>query len=110
MNTTVLITEGSATVGANSPVAQGAFSVKVNPNPIVDSITWTLETAQTLENLSFSLVDMQGKVLRRQDGNQVQSGKNQYVWRVTDLPTGLYLLKVTSPQWGESSIFLSKVH
>ena len=108
LNTTVLIIEGSPTIGENSPAAQNIFSVKVNPNPILDTVHWILETAQPLENISFTLVDMHGKILRKQDLDRVDAGQTQYKWDVTDIPAGLYLLKTTSAQWGESVIMIYK--
>lgn len=75
------------------PIAERAsISLSLYPNPTVDYLNVHYYNKTTKENLTFSVVDMQGRVLSRFETYD-QSDKT-YIVPVSDLVVGMYVLEV----------------
>ena len=70
------------------------FSMEVFPNPVINQ--FTLKLNEPNEAVSYiSILDMTGKVLRQ---NVMPIGTSQLELDMHSFPTGLYLIRYTSPQ------------
>jgi hypothetical protein len=75
------------------PIAEGpSISLSLYPNPTVDYLNVHYYNQTTKENLTFSVVDMQGRVLSSFETYD-QSDKT-YIVPVSDLVVGMYVLEV----------------
>jgi hypothetical protein len=75
------------------PIAERAsISLSLYPNPTVDYLNVHYYNKETKEHLTFSVVDMQGRVLSRFETYD-QSDKT-YIVPVSDLVVGMYVLEV----------------
>jgi hypothetical protein len=75
------------------PIAERAsISLSLYPNPTVDYLNVHYYNQTTKEHLTFSVVDMQGRVLSRFETYD-QSDKT-YIVPVSDLVVGMYVLEV----------------
>lgn len=69
-------------------------SVGVYPNPVNDFLTITYEAKETISNITFDLMDMNGRVVKSLGGQSGISGMNQGRVDVSDLNKGVYLLTI----------------
>ena len=76
------------TLATNENVVQS--NISVYPNPVKDFLTVDFNT-EKLENSSYQLFDASGKIIIQ--GN-LKSAKSQI--SANDLPTGMYLLRITN--------------
>ena len=78
------------TVGVEDEVEKE--SIKIYPNPVTDILT--IETTETLDNQTITILDMLGKTILSQ---QLSFGKNNI--NMGDIPSGTYILKVGNTTW-----------
>lgn len=80
-------------------------SVGVYPNPVNDVLTITYEAKETISNITFDLMDMNGRVVKSLGGQSGISGMNQGRVDVSDLNKGIYLLTIKA----DNSIVTKKI-
>lgn len=74
----------------------GMFSVHLWPNPVSSELSIVFHTPVALP-VSFGIFDTTGR-LHAFRNEQAQPGENFLLWSIEDLPSGLYLLNVQSPE------------
>lgn len=82
-------------VEENSPFS----SIGVYPNPVNDILTVSYEAAQTINNVSFTLLDMNGRVVKSLGNQSEISGFNQGKINLSDLNKGVYLLNIKADNY-----------
>lgn len=80
----------TTSIEENSPFA----SVGVYPNPVNDILTVTYETKETINNITFDLMDLNGRIVKSLGGQSSVSGMNQGRINISDLNKGVYLLTI----------------
>lgn len=68
--------------------------IRVFPNPVKDELQVAIE-AQRSGELSLSLLSIDGKLLRARE-QMIHTGSNRTSIQVTDLPAGMYLLRIST--------------
>ncbi len=94
VNQTITVVEGQAS-GLNNPV-NSALKIQVAPNPIGDTLNWTLVNDKPIRQGRFELVDIQGKVVRSKGAMQVDAGSHAFQFSTAHLPNGVYALRLIS--------------
>ena len=69
-------------------------SVGVYPNPVNDILTVTYEAKETINNITFDLMDMNGRIVKSLGTQSGVSGINQGKINIADLNKGIYLLSI----------------
>lgn len=69
------------------------FSVRLSPNPTAEQLDVTLE-AQEPEELAADIFSFSGQLMIKGGLIQVLPGENRYVYQVSDLPAGIYFLRI----------------
>jgi hypothetical protein len=100
--TTELIS--AASVEENSPFN----NLGVYPNPVNDVLTITYEVAEELNNLSFTLVDINGKIVKALGSQQGVVGFNQGKVSLSDINSGVYLLNITTDNYSVTKRIIKK--
>ena len=72
--------------------AKGLISLSVYPNPTSDYLNIHYQSLETGVELTFSILDMQGRVIRRYESSDIAD--KTYILPTFDLMTGLYILEV----------------
>lgn len=94
VNQTITVVEGQAS-GVNNPV-NNALKLQVAPNPIGDTLNWTLVNEKPFRQGRFELMDAQGKVVLSKGAMQVDPGVHSFQFSTTHLPSGVYALRLIS--------------
>lgn len=94
VNQTITVVEGQAS-GVNNPV-NNALKLQVAPNPISDTLNWTLVNDKPIRQGRFELMDAQGKVVRSKGAMQVDAGSHGFQFSTAHLPNGVYALRLIS--------------
>lgn len=76
--------------------------LNIYPNPFSDILTIDIELA-TAQQLKVELVDINGKVVHILTDKNLTAGINTLSVNTTDLSKGNYIIRITSPQLGETS-------
>lgn len=84
----------TSSVTAVSEIEALGAEIRVFPNPVKDVLQLAIE-AQRSGQLELSLLSVEGKLLRRQS-NQIHTGFNRTQLNVSDLPAGMYLLRIST--------------
>lgn len=79
-----------------------ANSLYIFPNPASSDIYLQLDL-QADRNLSFYLYDLKGKLILKEDKGMKNSGKVVEKFNVSSIPSGIYILKITSGNSSTSS-------
>ena len=74
------------------PINQ-SVKIKNYPNPFKNQTTIEYELSQA-GNVSLSLIDVNGRLLKRLFAGQKQKGKHSFQLNSLDLSTGIYLVKL----------------
>jgi hypothetical protein len=80
----------TASINENSLLS----SVGVYPNPVNDILTVTYEAKETINSITFDLIDMNGRIVKSLGGQNGVSGMNQGRINISDLNKGVYLLSI----------------
>ena len=75
------------------------------PNPVNDLANVAFETGNT-SNVSIAVVDLQGKVIQSKDLGKKPAGKHRVNLNTQDLPSGMYLIKVTAGKSSKTGKFI----
>jgi len=94
VNQTITVVEGQAS-GVHNPV-NSALKIQVAPNPIGDSLNWTLVSEKPFRQGRFELMDAQGKVVLSKGVAQLAPGSHVFQSSTTHLPNGIYSLRLIS--------------
>lgn len=69
--------------------------LSVYPNPTLGALTIEYSLAQPSENLSFSLYDLNGKLIKKASFTDIAAGAHQHHWDLPkESPQGVYLLRL----------------
>jgi len=70
--------------------------VTMYPNPVYEQLTIELDMDNDVSNLKIQLLDRLGKLVKADmiDANDIRAGKNQFDIDVTNIPDGMYNVKI----------------
>lgn len=85
----LLQTTTGFSTGDNTPVA----NLNVFPNPANENMSIDFEITQSSE-VNLSITDLTGKNIQEIFAGKLTSGKYNYPWSVTNIPSGLYLVNI----------------
>lgn len=81
-------------VTAISEIEELGAEIRVFPNPVKENLQIAIE-AQRSGNLALTLLSVEGKILQHQE-QMIHTGFNRTQMNVADLPTGMYLLRLST--------------
>lgn len=79
--------------GSNTQTTIYSSDFQIVPNPAGKKGFWVWLNPETHENTEFSLIDMNGKTLSRQN---IGSDKKSFYWEIKDLAKGIYIVQTRS--------------
>ena len=79
-----------------------ALSIKVYPNPVVNSLNITL--GNTYQDINVQVYSITGQVIKKVN----QTNKEEFNFNVSDLPSGSYILNINADGNTNSTIILKK--
>ena len=65
------------------------------PNPASDALTLRFDLKES-ENMTIQVFDYQGAMLKNFNNQRFQKGQNEKLLSVSDLPKGMYIVKLSS--------------
>ena len=78
------------------------YPVEVSPNPTKDRVTVKVSALGIDGRMSIHLTDLTGKILQK---GKIESGTSQANFDITDLPSGIYLVRI----WSDSFFHVEKL-
>ncbi|OYU94679.1 MAG: hypothetical protein CFE21_15490 [Bacteroidetes bacterium B1(2017)] len=83
--------------------ANAAFSqVSLFPNPANNQFTVSLNLVHA-NTVSVELMDVTGKVVLSTENNKLQSGVNEVIFNTSEMPQGVYFVRISTPESSLSS-------
>ena len=92
-DTQILLTENNSSVGA-ATWNTVPFRLTVAPNPVEDTLRFTLESETVLTPVVYTLSHPDGRVFRTQSAAQLPAGRTTVEWSTANLSPGMYWLTV----------------
>lgn len=82
------------TTGVNNIFSLNEFDVNIYPNPVSDqaSIVFNIEESSKVR---VEAIDFTGKTIQTIIDGQLPGGSNKVLWNVTNLPNGIYYVRIT---------------
>ncbi len=79
----------------NSILDANVSNIFVSPNPFQDFITLNVSLVEET-NVSYSICDIQGKVILSNESNNYKAGENKFNINMSNFAQGMYLVKVNA--------------
>jgi Secretion system C-terminal sorting domain/Metallo-peptidase family M12 len=73
-------------------------NIKVYPNPVKNTITVDFEITSADQPINFKLTDVQGREMLNQTFAPISKGRGQKQLDISNIPTGVYLLKLQNQE------------
>lgn len=89
----ILLTENNSSVGA-AAWNTVPFRLTVAPNPVEDTLHFTLESETVLMPVAYTLSHPDGRVFRTESAAQLPAGRTTVEWSTANLSPGMYWLTV----------------
>jgi hypothetical protein len=89
-----------ATYGVSSPTST-APTFEVHPNPISENLSLSLNLPSSTD-VRISLVDVKGAKVKELHSGSLASGEHTLNFPLTEIPTGVYFIKVTTENYSDS--------
>lgn len=89
----ILLTENNSSVGA-AAWNTVPFRLTVAPNPVEDTLRFTLESETVLMPVAYTLSHPDGRVFRTESAAQLPAGRTTVEWSTANLSPGMYWLTV----------------
>lgn len=89
----ILLTENNSSVGA-ATWNTVPFRLTVAPNPVEDTLRFTLESETVLMPVAYTLSHPDGRVFRTESAAQLPAGRTTVEWSTANLSPGMYWLTV----------------
>ena len=70
-------------------------TVEIYPNPVSDIATISFNT-ESAENISISIIDLTGRVVKSISSQHFQSGENKITVDLSELNNGIYFVQIKS--------------
>jgi len=75
-------------------------TIELSPNPVIDHASLIVNLSETLNNLTVSLITINGQVVEQWQYQNLVAGKNDFsILLPNSLPEGVYLLSLRSEQF-----------
>ncbi|HOY38902.1 MAG: T9SS type A sorting domain-containing protein [Bacteroidales bacterium] len=102
-------TEFEGPVGICSNVAdKGNLNLLIYPNPVTEIANLAFEITENTTNARLSLYNLEGKLVKTFDLNNVTKGKYQKQINVTDINNGVYMVVLTYGNTRTSAKFIKR--
>ncbi len=88
--------------GIEDIISQNGGGVSIYPNPATNNITVNFEVIQSSE-VSIEVIDFTGRTVGTIINRQLPKGNHQSTWNTSNLPNGIYFIRVSSPGAGAIS-------
>ena len=85
----------------SNPDFQLENSIRVYPNPITISATISFSLTQT-QKVAVNIYDLTGKLVEALADEEMQQGSHQLEWNVSDVSTGIYIMKIEVDNYNEA--------
>ncbi len=104
---TILIQENQSSA-LTTPLTNKTLNLTVAPNPIPDTLNWSLQTTQSIRFGCFELTDAQGKVCFRKPVQQLSPGTYDFQYLTEQLAPGVYILRLISDAGASEAVKVVK--
>jgi endoglucanase len=81
------------TTGVND-VASKVTTLNVYPNPATDNVTFGFDLTGTPAATNLVVYDATGRVVNTINGTSLKTGKNEVSLNVSNLPAGMYIVRL----------------
>jgi hypothetical protein len=89
-----------------SEVSSNNSDIKIYPNPVTDRFNISFSSAMN-QKVKLEIFDIFGKTIQSADWNVIQ-GENRYTYYMTDLPSGIYSVRIGSDKGFSNCKFIKQ--